>query len=160
ISVAVVILGVWLGLALIRGRRRVGLFLRKFGLQESTRIVTYALAGALGRSLRLVTLDDAMVAPLGSGRGRRRVAWWIWLLGFLVLGGGLVWFFGGGFDSAAQSISDSAFSDTGGDTPKEALGSIIGAAVAAAVGLILLLFAVVIVIAVAAVIAALGGGAY
>jgi hypothetical protein len=159
-SVAVMVVGFWLGLLLIRGRRRVGLFLRKFGLQDSTRTVTFALVRSIGRSLRLVTLDDEMVAPLGVGRSRRRVAWWTWLLGLLVVGGGLYWFFGGGFDSAANDVTDSAFANVGGDTPGQAIGSIIGAAVAAMILLICLMLAVIIPFTIAVVVMALGGGSY
>ena len=58
---------VLLGLGgLLRKRPRLVLFLRRFGNREATRAVTVA-AGEVGRSWRLVTLDDAQIAPVGVG---------------------------------------------------------------------------------------------
>jgi hypothetical protein len=105
---ASMIVGLWVGLRLIRGRRRLGLYLRKFGFGESTRTVTAALTTAVGRSVRLVTLDDAMVSPLGVSRSRRRLAWWVWALTFALVVWGLYWAFGGGYDQASQAADEIA----------------------------------------------------
>jgi hypothetical protein len=74
----------WAGWRLFRGRRRVGLFLRKFGLADSTRALTFALA-TVGPRLRLITLDDAIVVPLGQPRSRRRIAVAAVVLGVVLL---------------------------------------------------------------------------
>jgi hypothetical protein len=55
-----------IGLAFVRGRRRTELFLRRFGHVEATEAVTFA-ASRVGRSWRLVTLDDDRIAPVGAG---------------------------------------------------------------------------------------------
>lgn len=54
-----------LGILLIRGRRRLVLFLRRFGDSEATHAVTVATR-CIGRSWRLVTLDDARIASVGA----------------------------------------------------------------------------------------------
>jgi hypothetical protein len=68
VALIVVFLGVWL----IRGRRKLVLFLRRFGYSEATGAVTVAVA-AIGRSWRLVTLDDAAIAPVGVPASVRRL---------------------------------------------------------------------------------------
>jgi hypothetical protein len=71
------------GLRLRRGKRRLVLFLRRFGFEGSSRAVTFAVGTALGRRWRLVTLDDAKLAPVGVSTVARR-AWglgrWITLV--------------------------------------------------------------------------------
>ncbi|MEZ0447416.1 hypothetical protein [Cellulomonas sp. ICMP 17802] len=57
----------WLGLVLLRRRRHAVLFLRRFGYDDATRVVTAALA-VLGRSWRVVTLDDSDVRAVGARR--------------------------------------------------------------------------------------------
>src|SRR4051794_25371493 len=69
--VVVSLVGGWAGLRLLRGRRRLGLFLRRFGYGEATRTISTVVAGGLGRSWRMVTLDDSSVAPMGSARRHR-----------------------------------------------------------------------------------------
>lgn len=58
------------GVLLVRGRRRLVLFLRRFGHSEATHAVTVA-TGRIGRSWRLITLDDACIAPVGVGAASR-----------------------------------------------------------------------------------------
>jgi hypothetical protein len=41
------------------------LFLRRFGYDDATGAVTFAVNRTIGSTYRLVTLDDAEVAPLG-----------------------------------------------------------------------------------------------
>ncbi|MGE5156058.1 MAG: hypothetical protein ACM3JP_01005 [Betaproteobacteria bacterium] len=66
-SVWVVAIGLgWLGrrgMRLLRGRRRLVLFLRRFGHEPATDAVSAACA-RIGRRWRLVTLDDAAIAPV------------------------------------------------------------------------------------------------
>lgn len=64
-SVAVTVVGLVSGVLLLRSRRRLVLFLRRFGFVETTQVVT-AAAHSVGRHWRLVTLDDHQIAPLGS----------------------------------------------------------------------------------------------
>ena len=69
LSTPIAILGLKLGLRLLRGDRELVLFLRRFGFDDATRAVTFAAAKTIGGSWRLVTLDDAEIAPLGVTRG-------------------------------------------------------------------------------------------
>lgn len=59
---------------LIRGARNLVLFLRRFAYSEATRVVTFAASGALGRSWRVVTLDDGAIAPVGVASGTTRLS--------------------------------------------------------------------------------------
>ncbi|GAB3430328.1 hypothetical protein [Flindersiella endophytica] len=61
--------GPFIGIHLMRGRRVLVLFLRRFGYTETTEAVT-AAARSIGRFWRLVTLDDAEIAPIGVGAAR------------------------------------------------------------------------------------------
>ena len=53
------------GLRLVRGARTSVLFLRRFGYTDATRAVTFAVTKTVGRTWRLVTLDDEQTAALG-----------------------------------------------------------------------------------------------
>jgi hypothetical protein len=64
-SMFVTIVGIRYGRRLVRGRRRAVLFLRRFGYRDSMKAVTFAVMHTIGSSWRLVTLDDAAIAPLG-----------------------------------------------------------------------------------------------
>jgi len=52
-------------LRLVRGGRTSVLFLRRFGYTDATRAVTFAVTKTVGRTWRLVTLDDEQIAALG-----------------------------------------------------------------------------------------------
>ncbi len=65
IALLITLLGTRVGLRLIRGKRKLVLFLRHFGFSEATRALTFAAAKTIGRTWRLVTLDDAAIAPVG-----------------------------------------------------------------------------------------------
>lgn len=71
--------GLGLGLRLLRGRRRLVLFLRRFGFDDATRAVSFAATRAIGRSWRLVTLDDEKIKAVGGATGPR------WLTGVTAL---------------------------------------------------------------------------
>jgi hypothetical protein len=60
------VLGLAVGIRLLRGDRRLVLFLRRFGHTGATHAATIATASIGGR-WRLVTLDDAQIAPVGVG---------------------------------------------------------------------------------------------
>jgi hypothetical protein len=58
-------------LRLVRGGRTLVLFLRRFGYDDATSAVTFAVTKTIGRSWRLVTLDDLEIAPVGVPTGTR-----------------------------------------------------------------------------------------
>ena len=72
ISTPIAIVGIRVGLRLLRGERDLILFLRRFGPSDTTKAVTFAARKTVAGSWRLVTLDDAQIAPLGIGAGTRR----------------------------------------------------------------------------------------
>ena len=72
ISLPIAIVGIRFGLRLLRGRRGLVLFLRRFGLSDTTKTVTFAAQNTVGGSWRLVTLDDEEIAPVGIRAGTRR----------------------------------------------------------------------------------------
>ena len=104
VVIALLVVPWFVGLRLVRGSRRLVLFLRRFGYTDATDALTFAALTTMGRSWRLVTLDDAAVAPVGISRGMARFAAagelsWAWFglarkrIGFLTrlaLGAGLV----------------------------------------------------------------------
>jgi hypothetical protein len=65
-TVTTAVLGLALGVRLARGRRRLVLFLRRFGHSAATHAATVA-AASIGGRWRLVTLDDAQIVPVGVG---------------------------------------------------------------------------------------------
>jgi hypothetical protein len=65
--------GVQLGLRLLRRNRTLVLFLRRFGYDDAQSAVTFAVVRTIGASWRVVTLDDAEMAPIGVTEGTRRV---------------------------------------------------------------------------------------
>ena len=72
VSTPIAIVGIRVGLRLLRGERKLVLFLRRFGHSDTTKAVTFAARKTVGGSWRLVTLDDEQIAPLGIGAGTRR----------------------------------------------------------------------------------------
>jgi hypothetical protein len=73
VLVALLFLGPFVGRRLVRRSRRLVLFLRRFGYSEATHALTFAALTTIGGSWRLVTLDDAAVAPVGFSRGMEKV---------------------------------------------------------------------------------------
>lgn len=92
------------GHRLIRGTRRLVLFLRRFGFIDATQALTFALATAIGKSWRVVTLDDVQVAPLGVKGGIRWVSISIGIFAILVVILSIVWVFGGGFEEILSGV--------------------------------------------------------
>ncbi len=140
---AVSLLACWLGIKLVRGRRKLGLYLRKFGFADTTRTVSQALKSAVGRSVRLVTLDDSQVAPVGVGAGR-----WVPALVRLAALGLVAWLvfylFAGGFNADRDRIINDTIqqaSDRSGDNVVDQFGAVIGGAMIGGVvaGLLLIL---------------------
>lgn len=123
------------GLRLVRGRRRIALFLRRFRFSDATATMTYAIGTAVGRGWRLVTLDDAAVVPVGVTRGQRRASRiGLWLPLLLIVGAAL-WLFGGPGESFADRIIDGAPSD---EDPAD-FGAAVSARLAATFGVLFLL---------------------
>jgi hypothetical protein len=132
-----------LGVLLLRGRRSLGLYLRKFGFADTTKTVSHALRSAVGRSVRLVTLDDSLVAPVGVGAGR-----WVASLVRIVAIGLAAWLlfylFGGGADADTNRIIKDTMdqaSDAAGDGLTDQFGAaIVGSMVGGVIaGLLLIL---------------------
>jgi hypothetical protein len=138
VSATSLIVGLWL----IRGKRRLVLFLRKFGFTGATQAVTFAVVRALGGSWRLVTLDDAEVSPVGV---RRRLSWLAiaaGLIGTAVIAWALFWAFGGGFESLARGTAEGSI--RGGSVKEVLAGFVVGLfLVPIIVSLIVILFVVV-----------------
>ena len=65
--------GVRIGLRLLRRHRTMVLFLRRFGYDAAQSAVTFAVLRTIGADWRVVTLDDAEMAPIGVADGTRRV---------------------------------------------------------------------------------------
>jgi len=135
-----------LGIRLVRGRRRLVLFLRKFGLTEATAAVTLAIAVSIGRTWRLVTLDDSQTAPIGVARGGRRLSTATIVVTLLVVGASIWWLAGGGFENFVDNINVESTGDTAAQGFADSLGEAIGKALV--VGLIAgLVFASVVLLA-------------
>jgi hypothetical protein len=67
--------GLGVGRRVLRGRRRLVLFLRRFRNRSASDAVTFAVAKYIGRSWRLITLDDSQIAPVGlTGSAKRMFA--------------------------------------------------------------------------------------
>jgi hypothetical protein len=72
IATTVMVSALVVGIRLLRGKRAPVLFLRRFGYTEATQAITFAVSKTIGRSWRLVTLDDRAIAPVGVAAGTRR----------------------------------------------------------------------------------------
>lgn len=135
-----------LGLRVMRGRRHLVLFLRKFGFADASEALTFAVSGALGRRWRLVTLDDSQVEAVGVGRGTR-VAWgfgrWLTLAALLlVVFLAARWLVGGGIERTIEGVFQDARTsaeDSGASGFAAAIGAIVGGLIAAIVALAIML---------------------
>jgi hypothetical protein len=155
--VLIVVLVLWVGLRLIRGRRRLGLYLRKFGFADTTRTVSHALGSAVGRSFRLVTLDDSQVAPLGAGRGRRRLGLLVGLLALGAIGWAGYYLSNGSVGRAADEAANSVPKAT---DLKDAFGSVLSAGIASAIAAAIVIIVFVTLATIGLVVGALGGSVF
>jgi hypothetical protein len=71
VSTPLAIFGVSRGLRLVRRGRTTVLFLRRFGHDEAQNAVTFAVTRTIGRSWRVVTLDDAEIEAVGVPTGTK-----------------------------------------------------------------------------------------
>lgn len=107
-TAAVAVTSLIVGLRLVRGKRRLVLFLRRFGFVDATQAVTFAVVRALGRNWRLVTLDDAEVSPVGV---RKRMRWLSVAAGVAavaVVALALLWVLSGGVDTLLSDATKDA----------------------------------------------------
>jgi hypothetical protein len=126
-ATVIAVVGLWLGLKLIRGRRRQALFLRRFGYDDATKALSFAVTTAMGNHWRLVTLDDNEIAPVYGSKGKGRLAGvWRWIALTLVVAG-LFWLFGGGLVEHIGGISREYIAEGQGGGLKEMMGRIFGA---------------------------------
>lgn len=128
------IVAIVIGRASVRDRRRLVLFLRKFGYSEATTATTYAAERAMGRRWRLVTLDDdSATAPIGVSPGLRRRSNVFGLLGvFLIVGSiGFVtyWVATGGPDRKFDSLSNGLIEQFEEENPDPSFGESMGNAI-------------------------------
>lgn len=129
--VAVAIVGVGSGYRLMRGRPKVVLFLRHFGVSEATGALSYAAARAIGGRWRVVTLDKGDAVAVGGPRGARPLAAITTLVVLSVVALATFWGFTGGPESALSTLYDSLLSSSTYDdasdlaeTPQEMLEAI------------------------------------
>ena len=73
VAMPVAIVGVRTGLRLLRRNRTLVLFLRRFGYDDAQSAVNFAVLQTIGSSWRVVTLDDAEMAPIGVAAGPRHL---------------------------------------------------------------------------------------
>ena len=73
ISMAIVAVALKSGLWLVRRDRGIALFLRRFRYDEASRAISFAVSTKMGSRWRLVTLDDAEIAPIGPSEAARRL---------------------------------------------------------------------------------------
>ncbi|MCU7941180.1 MAG: hypothetical protein KZQ87_00730 [Candidatus Thiodiazotropha sp. (ex Cardiolucina cf. quadrata)] len=125
IATVIAVVALTLGLRLIRGRRRLVLFLRRFGHDEATEALSFAAASAMGQRWRLVTLDDNEIAPILGIKTRGRILGflrWMFLAAIVV---GLFWLFGEGFADYMGSIIDGMKTNSRGGGFDAIIGQII-----------------------------------
>lgn len=126
VATLIAVIGIALGLKLIRGRRRLVLLLRRFGFSEATKTLSYAAASAMGQRWRLVTLDDNEIAPVLGLKTQGRafnLMRWIFFLTIIV---GLFWLLGDGFTDYLKAVAEDAGRGSSGGGFKEKIGEIIG----------------------------------
>jgi len=132
-----------LALRLLRGRRRLVLFLRRFGFADATESVSFAASQVVGRSWRLVTLDDDQIAPVGGSTGPRRLLGIFGMVFVVLVCAALWWFAAGGPDR----LFDSVYEGTTGSTEElgiaEAIAAEFGRALAAGIIAALLLMLII-----------------
>lgn len=119
-----------LGRRLVRGKRRLVLFLRRFGYQSASKALTFAVSSAFGRRWRLVTLDDAEIASVGVSGGKRRMAqigrWVFLIILFVAVLYLIAWFAGDKPDRIVEEIFDNMVNSSR-DRGDNVLTTIIGA---------------------------------
>ncbi len=139
---AAALIGLGLGLRLLRGRRRLVLFLRRFGFDDATRAVSFAATGAIGRSWRLVTLDDEKVTAVGGATGPRRLAGVTALLALVPLAWVVWWMRTHSTDSLLNDVTSSGGTGTATDIGTVLANAIVTALVSGVIVALILTFVV------------------
>jgi len=124
-ATVIALVGLISGLKLIRGRRHLVLFLRRFGYDEATKALSFAAASAMGQRWRLVTLDDNEIAPILGLKVRGRLLGllrWALLITIVLT---LFWLFGDGFKDYLGRIVDGMKSETHGGGFEAMIGQIL-----------------------------------
>jgi hypothetical protein len=130
----------------------------RFG--EATRVVSQALATAVGRRVRIVTLDDSVVTPLGVDPARRRMAIWSSLL-FGAVAGSVVWWISSDGPERAAADGDVTVEYTAtGNEVRDSLTQAMGQVFADTLQLVVIVLLAVVAVLVAASLAFFGIGAY
>jgi hypothetical protein len=137
------LVGLGLGLRLLRGRRRLVLFLRRFGFDDATRAVSFAATKAIGRSWRLVTLDDDKVKAVGASTGPRRLAGVTALLALVPLAYVAWWMHTHSTDSLINDVTSSGGASDSTDIANVLANAIVTAMVSGAIVALIVIFAVV-----------------
>jgi hypothetical protein len=107
VASAVALGGLAVGLSLVRGRRRVLLFLRRFRDTKAAGVVVSAAKGSLGRTWRLVTLTGGDADGTGQGRAARRLATGAVVAGLAAVAAVPMWMFRRGLhDFALRAAHD------------------------------------------------------
>lgn len=134
IALAVTIMGFLLGLRLVRGKRRLVLFLRRFGFVAATHVLSFTVARATGRAWHLVTLDDLKVAAVGVRPRTRRLTAAIALIALISVVLVAYWLYGGSFDRFINQTADDMASQAAANEsdPGKAFLAGLGAAFAGA----------------------------
>ena len=136
-----------LGIELLRGRRRLVLFLRRFGFDDSARALTHAVETVVARRWRVVTLDDTRLAPVGVKRTVRRTVRWGRWLGCLAVVVAFVsaclWALGPGFHRLVAGVFDQEVEKAATEGTNEIFAYLSGGCLAAVggVGVILIFLA-------------------
>ena len=125
------VVGLLLGPRLIRGRRRLVLFLRRFGFVDSSEALTFAVGTAVGRRWRVVSLDDSQLAPVGVKEGVRRSFRWGRWLGPLLIAGAIFWGYQWYTSGEPERLADEAFHQVLDNAQGNVLQNCLGAVVAA-----------------------------
>lgn len=132
--------GLWLGLQLLRGRRRLVLFLRRFGYADATQALSFAATNAIGGSWRLVTLDDDMVRGIGGSAAPRKASGFGAFFVLAAVAAFALWFKEYGADIV---LNDFMSTSTRGSDPLDGIGQAIGAAFALGIVLFILMWLVI-----------------
>jgi hypothetical protein len=138
ITTGYAVVGLIVGPRLIRGRRRMVLFLRRFRHDEATAMITAAVETAVGNSWRVVTLDDESVAPVGVVKFGRRLARSGMFVGLGVVGLVAWWWATGGVGQLLDDLFDGIAAEAEG---ADVIGAVIAAAVIGVIVLVLILAA-------------------
>lgn len=139
--------GLWLGLQLLRGRRRLVLFLRKFGYADATRALSFAATNAIGGSWRLVTLDDDFVKGVGGSAAPRKASGFGAFFVLAAVAAFVWWFMEFGADIIMNDFMSSATVSPGAGS-LDGIGTALGAGMALGIVMLLLMWLLIAVVGV------------